>query len=293
MRTAASPVVSFAGAALVLAGCGATGPAPAASGSTPAPAPTSVAGPAVPAVPGIAAEAVRLRTDAAVGGQVQVRLTDTGTAPFTVTAVAIDSPGFAPLPATAVDTTYRPGQTIDLPTPFGAVDCAAAADPAAARLTVTRSRGVPEELRVPLAGGMLAQVHAEECAVAGVTAVVDIALTDLAESPDGQSLTGVVLLRRRTGDDPVEVLALGRSVLLEPKVESHLPATLRPGDDRLRLPLTVTPASCDPHVLAETKKPFVFPLRVSVAGAAPVPVDLPVDDAQEPMLQHLVDRVCG
>jgi hypothetical protein len=282
-------VVSFAGAALVLVGCGASGPA--ASGTTPAP--TSVAGPAVPAVPGIAARAVRLRTDASVGGQVQVRLTDTGTAPFTVTAVAIDSPGFAPLPATAVDTTYRPGQTIDLPTPFGAVDCAAAADPAAARLTVVRDGGVPEELRVPLADGTLALIHGEECAVAGVAAVVDIVLTDLTSAPDGQSLTGTVLLSRRTGDDPVEVLALGRSVLLEPEVGRHLPATLRPGDDRLRLPLTVTPASCDPHVLAETKKPFVFPLSVAVDGADPVPVDLPVDDAQKALLQHLVDRVCG
>jgi hypothetical protein len=234
-----------------------------------------------------------LRTDAAVGGQVQVRLTDTGTTPFTVTAVAIDSPGFARLPATAVDTTYRPGQTIDLPAPFGAVDCAAAADPAAARLTLTRPGGAPEELRVPLAGGTLAQVLAEECAVAGVTAVVDISLTELAPAPGGQSLTGAVLLRRRTGEDPVAVLALGRSVLLEPAVERRLPATLRPGDARLRLPLTVTPASCDPHVLAETKKPFVFPLSVSVAGAGPVPVDLPVDDAQKAMLQDLVDRVCG
>ena len=285
-------MVSFAGAALVLVACGASGPA--ASGTTPAPTSvTSVAGPAVPAVPGIAARAVRLRTDAAVGGQVQVRLTDTGTAPFTVTAVAIDSPGFAPLPATAVDTTYRPGQTIDLPTPFGAVDCAAAADPAAARLTVVRDGGVPEELRVPLADGTLALIHGEECAVAGVAAVVDIVLTDLTSAPDGQSLTGTVLLSRRTGDDPVEVLALGRSVLLEPEVGRHLPATLRPGDDRLRLPLTVTPASCDPHVLAETKKPFVFPLSVAVDGADPVPVDLPVDDAQKALLQHLVDRVCG
>jgi hypothetical protein len=30
-----------------------------------------------------------------------------------------------------------------------------------------------------------------------------------------------------------------------------------------------------------------------VAGAGPVPVDLPVDDAQKAMLQDLVDRVCG
>src|SRR6476469_6315780 len=72
----------------------------------------------VPAVPGIAAEAVRLRTDEAVGGQVQVRITDTGDAPFTVTSVALDSAGFAALPATKVTAEYAPGRVIDLPTPF-------------------------------------------------------------------------------------------------------------------------------------------------------------------------------
>jgi hypothetical protein len=66
---------------------------------------------AVPPVPGIEAEAVQLRTDEAVGGQVQVRITDTGGAPFTVTPVALDSPGFAPLPPTAVTAEYAPGRT--------------------------------------------------------------------------------------------------------------------------------------------------------------------------------------
>jgi hypothetical protein len=207
--------------------------------------------------------------------------------------VAIDSPGFAALPATAVDTTFTPGRTIDLPTPFGAVDCAAAADPAAARLTVARDGAAPEELRVPLAGGTLAQVHREECAVAAVLEVVGIALTELAGAPDGQSLTGTVLLTRRAAGDPVEVLALERSVLLELVVDRDLPVTLRPGEDEVALPVTITPATCDPHVLAETKKPFVFPLTVSVAGRAPVAVDAPVDDAQRASLHALVDRVCG
>ena len=40
-------------------------------------------------MPGIAGEAVRLRTDEAVGGQVQVRLTATGDQPFTVVSVAL------------------------------------------------------------------------------------------------------------------------------------------------------------------------------------------------------------
>jgi hypothetical protein len=53
-----------------------------------------------------------------------------------------------------------------------------------------------------------------------------------------------------------------------------------------------TAASCEPHVLAETKQPFVFPLSVVVGDAGPVAVPLPVDATQEALLWDLLDRVC-
>jgi hypothetical protein len=76
--------------AMATAACGTSAPS-----SAPAPASTSAAA-EIPAVPGIDAEAVRLRTDEAVGGRFQVRITDTGDDGFTVTAVALDSPGSPP-----------------------------------------------------------------------------------------------------------------------------------------------------------------------------------------------------
>jgi hypothetical protein len=286
MRRAAGVVAAVA---LLVGACG-QGAAPSSPEASPAPAPTSAPGPEAPAVPGIAAEAVRLRTDEAVGGRVQVRVTNTGTAPFTVTSVVIESPGSAPLPPTAVSATYAPRQTIDLPTPVGTAVCRAEPEPAVARLTLTRPDGAVEELRVPLTGDALARVHREECAVAALAEVVDVSLADLA--PDGQHLTGTVVLTRRSGNEPVEVTALARSVLVDPVLTDELPVVLPPDEAELRLPVTFRLASCDPHVLAETKKPFVFPLTVVVGERAGVPVDLPVDDGQRAMLQELVDRVC-
>jgi hypothetical protein len=270
---------------VVLAGCGG------ADEPVSSPAPSST--PAVedlPEVPGIAGEAVQLRTDAAIGGQVQVRLTDTGPAPFTVTSVQLDSPGFAAVPARAVAATYAPGQTIDLPTPFGAVDCAAGVDPVAARVTVVRPEGATEELRVPLAGGTMAQVHDAECAVERVLAVVGIAVEDLTEA--GSTTTGAVVLTRRSGNEPVEVTRLGGSVVLQPVLDDELPVMLAPEQDELRLPVTFDAARCDPHALAETKKPFVFPLAVTVGDGDSVPVDLPLDDAQKAQLEEFLGRVC-
>ncbi|MCW2582629.1 MAG: hypothetical protein JWQ53_1419 [Klenkia sp.] len=258
-------------AVLLAAGCGAEAPA--------------FSAPSLPPVDGLTGEVVRLRTDEAVGGQVQVRLT--ATEPLTVTALALQSPAFAGRPATAEATDYRPGQTIDLPVPFGAVDCARPVEPVAARVTVTRG-GVSEDLVVPLAGDALATVAAEECAVAQFAAAVTLEVRGLTDGPD--DVRGDVVLTRVTGhDEDVVVTALGRSVLLEPVTPTDLPATL--GDDELVLPLRITLATCESHVLAEAKKPFAFPLRVQVGETEAVP-DLPLSDAQRAQLQELVDRVC-
>jgi len=119
---------------------------------------------------------------------------------------------------------------------------------------------------------------------------VDVTVADLAD--DGDALTGSLTLTRRTGDQRVTATALGRSVLLDAEVE-ELPLVLEGGAQTVTTAVSFTPASCDPHVLSETKKPYVFPLTVDVAGADPVPVDLPLDSAARDRLAALVQRACG
>jgi hypothetical protein len=283
-RAAVGPVL---GLMVVLAGCG--GGTPSASGE----APTSSASPSVsslPEVPGIAAEAVRLRTDEAIGGQLQVRIRDTGTEPFTVTSVQLDTPGFGVVPARELSTAFRPDQVIDLTTKFGAVDCSVAAEPAAARLTIVRPDGPTEELRVPLSGGMMARIHDEECAVEGVLAVVDVAVEGLAGS--GDTLDAEVVLTRRSGNEEVVVSSLLPSVVLEPVPWDELPVRLAADEQELRLPVTFDAQRCDPHALAETKQPFLFPMIVTVGDGEDVPVPLPLDDAQRVQLQEFLSVVC-
>jgi hypothetical protein len=270
-------------AVLLTAGCGAAAETDAETPAAPA---TSEA--AVPSVPGMEAEIVRLRTDEAIGGQVQVRLTDTGDTPFTVTAVALRSPGFAPEPMTAITAEYAPGRVIDLPVPFGAPVCDAAPVPAAAELTVVRPDGAVEQVQVPAAADVLELIHSEECAVLAVTTVVDITVTDLHD--DGDTLAGTLTLTRRKGTEPIRATRLSRSVLIEPTAD--LPLDLAGDEDSASASVSFTPASCDPHVLAETKKPYVFPLAVTVGDDDEVPVDLPLDQAARDQLAGLVQRVC-
>lgn len=270
--------------AVLTAGCAAS-----AEPAADAPATTSSARPTVPAVPGIEAEAVRLRTDEAVGGQVQLRITDTGDEPFTVTSVALDSPGFAPVAPREASTEFAPGRTIDLPVGYGEPRCDQAAEPAAARLTVVRPDGSSEDLRVPLAAEIMTRIHEEECAVLALLEVVNVDVVELADEDD--AVTGQLRLTRRDGSEPVTVSRVGRSVILDVTADG-LPDEMAEEDDVFSTPVRFTSATCDPHALAETKKPYVFPLEVTVGDGEPVVMDLPVDDDLRQRLEALVDRVC-
>ena len=284
-------------AVLLCAACGGTPPssapssAPSSSSSSASAAPSTslTPGPAVAPVDGIEAEAVQLRTDAAVGGQVQVRVTDTGAEPFTVTSVAIDSPGFAPLPDLPVTAAYAPGQTIDLPTPFGEVVCDRAAEPAAARVTVVRPDGAGEVLRVPLAAADLTEIHADTCAARAALAVASVAVTGLAV--DGEAATGSLVLTR-TGDDDRAVTVTRLEGIVLYGAGADLPRTLEEGAASLRVPVEFTMARCDAHALAEVKQPYRFLLGVRVGEDAEVPVDLPLEQAQRDVLFALVDAAC-
>ncbi|SNR81897.1 hypothetical protein SAMN04488107_0030 [Geodermatophilus saharensis] len=243
----------------------------------------------MPPVAGIEAVAVQLRTDVAIGGQVQVRVTDTGSEPFTVTSVAIDSPGFAPLPDRAVTAAFTPGRTVDLPTPFGGAVCDTAAEPAAARLTVVRPDGRTEVLRVPLAAADLTRIHTDACAARAVLAVAGVTVTGLAL--EGEAVTGTLETTRGGGDGrAVTLTRLEGNVLYD--VEADLPVTLAEGESSAEVGLTFTTARCDPHALAETKQPYLFVLGVQVDGEDEVTVDLPLDQAQRDTLFTLTESAC-
>jgi hypothetical protein len=123
-----------------------------------------------------------------------------------------------------------------------------------------------------------------------VLAVADIGLTGLTAA--GDAVTGTVVLTRAGDDDrAVTVLDARRSVVLDVAVEG-LPLELGPGEERASAQVAFTPASCEPHVLAETKQPFLFPLSVAVGDAEPASVPLPVDAAQQELFWDLLDRVC-
>ncbi len=248
--------------------------------------PPTVREPAAP-VPGIEAEAVQLRTVAGAGGLMRVRISAAEC--VRVPSVAVVSPGFAPVQPGELTAEFVPGRVIDLRTPFGRAQCDVEPEPASARWTVVRPGAQPQEVEVPLAAAVLKQIHTEECLEQSLAQEVTVEVADLRD--DGDGLAGSLVLVRRSGAREAQVSALRRSVLMA--VEVDLPLTLAGDAPEAETALRFTPATCEPHVLAETKQPFLFPITVQVGDAEPVSTDLSIPDDVRAQLQALVQRVCG
>jgi hypothetical protein len=156
-------------------------------------------------------------------------------------------------------------------------------------VAVVRPDGRTEDLRVPLDAEILTRIHEEDCAVSALLEVVDVEVVEQADEDD--AVTAQLRLVRRSGGDPITLERLGRSVLIDVEAPD-LPVQLDGEGDEVRAAIRFTSATCEPHVLAETKKPYVFPLEIRAGAADAVVMDLPVGDDLRARLAALVDRVC-
>lgn len=296
----------FIVALTVLDGCGAADPSEssdsAVDNSTSAP---SVNAPiAPPAVPGIRAVAVRLRTDVPVGGQFQTRITNTGPEPFSVLAVSLDSPGFQRMPFAGRAAVYNPGATIDLPTGYGPPVCddGVAVDPLFTVLQVQRPGGQPEEVRVPLEAvdDIVDRIHHEECHALALDAAVEVSLGgDFSTTGVDASMVvpATITLTRGNSIEEIALTELRGSVVLYVLFagESEPPPTMPADENELTVPIeiTITGRTCDAHVLSETKQPFLFPFFLTFDGGEPQYGTLDVSPEQQDSLWSYIRAVCA
>ena len=266
-------------ACALLAGCG-DGPAPHAS-----------AAPVVP-LEQVQAEATQTRFDEVAVRRFEITITNRGPEPYTVTSVALDSPGFDPAPATPRDDPFPPGIRYDLPASYGPARCGAAATPATAVVRLHRDGGPEGTVRVPLASadGLLQRLHDAECAAAELARQVRVGLTGLRQGPPGV-LEAQLHVERGTWTGPVTATELRNSVLFA--FTLALPATLPAGTAALDVPVQVRPATCVAHRIADAKQRYLFPLFLELGDAPAREVDLPTTPEQQTTLYALVRTVCG
>lgn len=217
-----------------------------------------------PAVPDITALAYRARIDFATTGRFQVRVQNTGSQPFTVLGVALDSPGFDMLPATPLETVFDPGAVIDLRTPYGAVICEAglAAEPAYAILDLRRTGGAEERVRAPMPSQneAVSAMHDEDCAAQAIATAVTVTLAGLVvmQVDGAPTVTGTLQLRRSASGESIAIVDLLGSVVLQVRTaaSTKLPVEMAADTATLTVPIQIRQATCDPHYLADVKTPL-------------------------------------
>jgi hypothetical protein len=241
-----------------------------------------------PPVP-LAAEAYRSREDDAAGGRIHVRITNTGDIPATVTSVALDSPGFDPAPETRREIELGPGNRIDVEAGYGTVRCDTPPGPAYALLGVAGASPV----RVPLATpyDVLGRIHDSDCAAEDLEKAAPVTLVPAPAPPEPTApLPAQLIVTRGTASGDIRLDEIGGSVLYD--VRGALPATMPADQDRLSVDITIDAARCDPHALAEAKKPFVFPLWIAVGSSEPEYSRIPVSEENRRILTNYLTVTC-
>ncbi|MEO7574010.1 MAG: hypothetical protein ABIX10_16400 [Acidimicrobiales bacterium] len=218
-------------------------------------------------------------------------LRNVGDEPLTVEQVQLDSGRFASLPITDREVTLQPGgRRFVLPLPYGEVRCDGEPEDVFGVVVVV-DHG--EELRLDATeeyAGAVARVHTRECAAADVLDRVHITFGDDWAS-DGMTMSGELTLEQRHSGEPVAIDDAVGNVIFTLHLEQDHPV-LRVSDDEpvARLPVTISADRCDPHAVAEFKRPYVFLSWIEVGDAEPVPVELELLGGAR---QALVDLVAA
>ena len=176
--------------------------------------------------------------------------------------------------------------------------------PAFAKATVLPGDegGAAIETAIPIADKLhvLARVFPQSCREQRIMNAVRIGFGDTwtpAERDGVPALAGTIVLERNTGDELVELVRLDGSVLLTVYSERDgQPAVLAlgPGVARAELPVVIVQSGqCAAHALAESKKTYILPVLVSLAGEPPLPYDLSLDESVRPQFGTLINTACG
>ncbi len=261
----------------------------------PSPTPSTQAAEAAPAM---RAQAIVYRTDQAVGGRFQVKITNLDDETFEVVGVRLESDGFEPVPLTTKPVRYSPGERTDIVTPHGAARCTdgAAADPAFAVMDVRVDDGEVQRHEVPLESiyDALDKLHERECDIAMVAAAVDVGLKSIEQidGEDGPILEADITFRRLETDEPIVVSDVRGSVLYLIFADA-LPLELAPDDAEAALPVVISPARCDGHAIGESKQPFVFPVHIQIGDEDGIGYDIPIPTEQQDELYEYLTTTCA
>jgi len=139
----------------------------------------------------------------------------------------------------------------------------------------------------------LRKINAEECAA---QAVLDVATPSFGaiESQDASLIDTTIVVTRGDSkpEEPVTLSGMTGNIVFIVRLDEDGPRTLAAGEESIAVPAEILVGRCDPHVFAESKKTFVFPVRLAVGDAEPGYVEIQPDDVTRAAMQQLFED-CG
>jgi hypothetical protein len=216
-------------------------------------------------------------------------LRNVGDEPVVVRQVQLVSDQFATLPASDRGATLQPsGRRFVLPLPYGEVRCDVAPADTFEVLVVVDDG---EELHLDATeeyAGAVGRLHERECAAADVEERVDISFGD-DWVQDGSTTSGELRMAQRHPGEPVAMDdAVGNVIFTLLLEDSHPVMEVTDDEPSVSVPVTISADRCDPHAVAEFKRPYVFLSWVAVGEGEPVPVELTLTGAARDALIALI-----
>lgn len=237
---------------------------------------------------GLAAQVDQLRSDVPLN-RVEIGVVNSGAETVVVDSLHVRIPGFRSGERLPKDSPVKPGLTVNLPWPYGTVQCArdsAAPDvgPPIVTLKVHTDRDpTSRTLRLTAtdATKVLQRIADRTCEVERVGREVALAFGDTwrpEKKPDGVVVLHGSLQARLLIDEPREVTEMRGAIMyaIEPDasvgpVPSPL-AALSADRREVSIPVLAYAGRCTGHVIGEIKQPYAFLVWVGRPGAEPVAV---------------------
>ena len=224
---------------------------------------------------------------------VEVIVVNKGASPVRVEQIQLFGRLFKAQPPIAKDTLLQPDERKDLKVGYGRVRCRRQAPTSSepfVRLRVRASDGNQSRARLalPSPSPTLQRLHDTECGLLALREAVQVRYgPGWTRAGRGyRDARGRLVLRRRASREPIVLTAVGGNVIFtvtahvddspqRPQRDPQRPqrdpqralAILRPGDERLTVPVAVAASRCDAHAVADSKKTFLLPLWLRVGAA--------------------------
>lgn len=208
-----------------------------------------------------------------------LRVTNTADAAMDVRAVAIEWPGYPDAVPSPADPTIPAGSTLDIQLELPDPACDQAPTEEVVGVVETAQGTVRHELE-PTGTTYVRRLWRTQCEDLVVRSAVAITYSDtwrvVGSGSDARAL-GDLVLRRRDGDEPIEIVGVDGSVLHGLRLPG--PTTLPAGSALAQIPLEITPGNrCDEHARGQATAPFDFLMRLRIGDRAPIAhaIELPL-----------------